>query len=93
MSSANLELELADLFQETGEAHHKAFAETDGDDPEWPIWYAEFVHDDLAKLLDATFTKSELVYLLVLADNDRRAISPGSDWTAFFAMFFMDRYA
>jgi hypothetical protein len=34
--------ELADLLNETAEAHHKAFAATDGVDDEWPIWYADY---------------------------------------------------
>ena len=29
--------ELANLLNETAEAHHKAFAVTEGKDPEWPI--------------------------------------------------------
>lgn len=29
--------ELANLLNETAEAHHKAFAATDGEDAEWPI--------------------------------------------------------
>jgi hypothetical protein len=33
--------ELANLLNETAEARHKAFAATEGDDPDWPIWYAD----------------------------------------------------
>ena len=93
MTMASIELEMVDLFGETGEAHHKAFVETDGEDPEWPLWYADYLHEKLAEVLEASFTKSELVYLLVMAENDRRTIAPGSDWTVFFSSFFADRYA
>jgi hypothetical protein len=34
---------LAALFKQTGEAHHEAFLDTDGDDPEWPLWYAKYL--------------------------------------------------
>jgi hypothetical protein len=38
-SSNNKQLidELANLLNETAEAHHKAFAATEGEDPDWPI--------------------------------------------------------
>jgi hypothetical protein len=36
-SKYKLTEELTNLLNETAEAHHKAFAATDGEDPEWPI--------------------------------------------------------
>jgi hypothetical protein len=36
-SKDSLTQELADLLNETAEAHHKAFAATDEVDDEWPI--------------------------------------------------------
>ena len=39
--------QLAELFKQTGEAHHQAFLETDGEDPEWAIWYAGYLQDRL----------------------------------------------
>jgi len=36
-SKESLTLELADLLNETAEAHHKAFAATDGVDDDWPM--------------------------------------------------------
>lgn len=30
-------LELKSLLIEAGKAHHHAFLDTDGDDPEWPL--------------------------------------------------------
>ena len=30
--------ELANLFNEKAEAHHKAFAATEGEDPDWALW-------------------------------------------------------
>ncbi len=77
---------------ETGKAHHKAFIKTNGVDPEWPLWYAEFIIDKLKKLLQADFTRSELIYLLIFADNEQRSMAPGSKWNVFYAQFFLDRY-
>jgi len=49
---------LEDLFRETGEAHHQAHIETNGADPEWPLWYAEYLRERLAPLSDTSFTKT-----------------------------------
>ncbi|ETZ99541.1 hypothetical protein I547_5783 [Mycobacterium kansasii 824] len=35
--------ELADLLVETGERHHQAYADTDGADPEWALWYSGYL--------------------------------------------------
>lgn len=83
---------LEELFRETGEAHHQAYIETDGADPEWPLWYAEYLQERLAPPLDATFTRSALVHLLVLAASEQPLRAPGANWARYYARFFMDRY-
>ena len=35
---------LAELLKQTGEAHHEAFAATDGEDADLAIWYANDLH-------------------------------------------------
>jgi hypothetical protein len=80
---------LADLLSETAHAHHQAYAHTDGEDPEWPIWYAGYLHERIATLLDTPFTRSELVYLLVAAAREHAARDPQADWPAFYATFFL----
>jgi len=57
MSKDSLTEELANPLNETGEAHHKAFASTDGVDDEWPIWYVGYLLDKMRKMLDAKFTE------------------------------------
>lgn len=81
------------LFREAGEAHHLAYSDTDGADPDWPIWYADYLRDRLAALLNATFTRSELVYLLVTLDRDVKTNAPGADWAAYYARWLLRRYA
>jgi hypothetical protein len=68
-SKNSLTQELADLLNETAEAHHKAFAATDGVDDDWPIWYADYLVDKMRAMLDSKFTKSELIYILVSAEK------------------------
>ena len=43
MAAMDLTGQLEGLFREVGEAHHQAYIETDGADPEWPLWYAEYL--------------------------------------------------
>jgi hypothetical protein len=93
VSEQDLARQLEGLFRETGEAHHQAYIETDGADPEWPLWYAGYLHERLAPLLGAGFTKSELVYLLIWVANEQPLDAPGADWARYYADFFMQRYA
>jgi hypothetical protein len=44
--------ELANLLDETAEAHHKAFAPTEGKDPDWPLWYADYLLEKLRRMLN-----------------------------------------
>ena len=73
MSDESKVRRLAEIFRETGEAHHRAFLETDGEDPEWALWYAEHLHERLAPFLAAPITRSRLVFCLIGADDEHRA--------------------
>jgi hypothetical protein len=84
--------QLEDLFREVGEAHHQAYIETDGADPEWPLWYADYLRERLGDLLDASFTKSELVHMLVLVANEQPLRAPGANWARYYARFFIALY-
>lgn len=76
---------LATLFRETGEAHHEAFAATDGDDPDWALWYANHLQDRLPEFLAAPITQSRLVVCLVATDEEHRATEPDAPWPEFYA--------
>ena len=76
---------IAAILAETGRAHHEAFAATDGEDPDWAIWYANYARDKLAERTGMDFTLSELVYCLIRTDIEHQARSPDSDWADFYA--------
>jgi len=61
--------ELADLLVETGERHHRAYAEADGADPEWPLWYSGYLQARLWDRAGALPTRSRLVALLQSAEQ------------------------
>jgi hypothetical protein len=92
VTEKNLAGQLEELFRETGEAHHQAYIETDGADLEWPLWYADYLRERLGVLLDASFTKSELVYLLILVAYELPASAPGANWARYYARWFLTRY-
>lgn len=81
---------LAALFRETGEAHHQAFLDTDGDDPEWALWYAEHLHARLTPFLAAPITRSRLVFCLIGADDEHRATESDAPWPEYYARRFVE---
>ncbi len=80
---------LTDLLLEAGHQHHQAYIDTDGDDPEWPIWYAEYLVDKLPPVLGQALTKSRIVYQLIhmseTIDQD-----PQIHWTQQYAIAWLD---
>jgi glutaredoxin len=91
----NIELRdtVARLLIEAGHSHHEAFAATHGADPDWPIWYADFLRDRFADELGVDLHKSQLVYCLMDADFEHQARSPDSDWSLFYADQILERHA
>jgi hypothetical protein len=84
--------ELTDLFDETGKAHHQAYSETDGFDPDWPFWYADYLIDKLPPLLEANMSRSDLVYLMVHLSKLQPAEAPGAWWPRYYARYLVKRY-
>lgn len=93
MSNPQLQTELTELFRNTGQAHHAAFFESDGEDPEWPLWYADHLREPLGEALDTDFYKSQLIYCLMNADFEHAARARGTDWADFYAREFIEHYA
>lgn len=84
---------ITDLLHQAGENHLATHQETNGDDPEWPIWYADYLLENgFATLLDAKLLRSDLIYLLVLVDKQQKSEAPGAQWERYYANFFVARY-
>ena len=79
--------ELADLLHEVGETHHVVFKITDGDDPDWASWYADWLldHSELPTLLGKPPVRSHFVHSLVQLDRDYVAASPAERWEDWYA--------
>ncbi len=77
--------ELAELFVETSKRHHAAFIDSDGVDPEWPMFYAAYVQTRLWDRLGVLITRSELVYVMVDADLALLAGTATGAWPTVYA--------
>jgi len=84
---------LAELLGRTAEAHHRAFAATDGADPDWPSWYATYLlQNGLEHLVEVdTLSVPGLTRLLTEADRRHRAESDGTSWELFYAKLLLAR--
>jgi len=82
---------VSQLFLETGQAHHQAFIETDGEDPEWPLWYADYLVDRLPAVLGRELTKSEIATCLVDLSKKQSLIAPQGWWPDFYAGYFLEQ--
>lgn len=84
---------LADLLTQGGKAHHMAYIETNGADPDWAIWYADYLHDKLpAHLNNAQLHKSEIVYLLMHMSFLQPMDAPAASWPRWYARYLLQRY-
>ena len=69
---------IADLLHEAAETHHVVWRITDGDDPDWASWYADWLLrlSELPTELGRAPIRSHLVHALV--ELDREHVTRGS---------------
>ena len=89
MSGEERAAALADLLAETGRQHHRAFADTDGADPEWALWYADHLAGRIDSLVDAPPTKSKIIQCLMNAAEAHAAQDPEGPWSTFYANYLL----
>ena len=79
-----------ELLREVGPAHHRAFAATDGEDPDWPNWYAAWL---LERWPDGApgIAETELAGLLASAAQAHPVSGSTEDWPGFYARFIVER--
>ena len=81
------------LLHEAAELHHSVWRDTDGDDPDWASWYADWLlgHSELPGLLGATPVRSHLVHALVELDWAQE--STGGAWEDAYARGLVARFS
>ena len=77
--------QLASLLRDVGSAHHRAFAAVDGDDPDWPRWYAEYLIPRLPDELSGSYSRDALAARLKQLDQDYRAGETHQHWAEYYA--------
>ena len=67
--------DIAGVLHEAAETHHTVWRITDGDDPDWASWYADWLLDlsELPALLEPSRCACTLVHALVQLDRDHVA--------------------
>ena len=81
-------MNLEELLERAAKTHHMVWMKQDGDDPEWPIWYATWLidHSDFIEITGTEITKSELTCRLIDLDKrfNKNPEGKGS-WQAYYA--------
>jgi hypothetical protein len=79
---------LADLLHEAAETHHTVYRITDGEDPDWASWYADWLLNlsELADVLAARPVRSHLVHALVELDRMFVAAKTPDRWEDWYAV-------
>jgi hypothetical protein len=82
------------LLHEAAETHHVVYRITDGEDPDWASWYADWLvnHSELPDLLDVKPVRSELVYMLVRLDKEFTAENPDEKFEDYYARRLLEHF-
>jgi hypothetical protein len=85
---------VAELVHEAAEVHHTVYRITDGDDPDWASWYADWLLDlsELPDVLGSRPVRSHLVHALVEIDRDFTSSTPTGRWEDLYALRLVERF-
>ena len=76
---------IVEVLRDAASAHHRAFAHVNGDDPDWPRWYAQYVAPRLGPLLRRPIDVNELIDELRRLDQEYHARGGQQKWPEFYA--------
>ena len=82
---------ISGLLHEAGETHHTVYRITDGEDPDWASWYADWLiqHSELPELLGKAPVRSERVFELVSLE---REFGADQGWEDRYAERLVERF-
>jgi hypothetical protein len=88
-------IRIADLLQEAAETHHRVYRLTDGEDPDWASWYADWLLNlsELPELLGTRPVRSHLVHALVELDREHTESGAGEPWPEAYERGLRERFA
>ena len=78
---------IAELLTEAGELHHAVYRRSNGEDADWPLWYAGWLVElsELPEVLVRRPTKTELAWLLVQLDREAPTAAGQEAWQTLYA--------
>ena len=87
--------ELSELLHQVAETHHVVYAISDGDDPDWASWYADWLVNlsALPRIVGRRPPRSELTWLLVGLDREFTRDTHGQRWEDFYAHGMLQHFA
>jgi hypothetical protein len=86
---------IAELLHQAAETHHIVYADTDGEDPDWATFYADWLlaHSRLPGELGRPPVRSHLTAELVTLDRDFTSGRPDERWEDYYARRLLERFA
>jgi hypothetical protein len=86
--------EVTQLLHQAAETHHVVFAISDGDDPDWASWYADWLLNlsALPRILGTRPVRSELTWMLVGLDKEFTREQPSGAWEEFYAQKLVQHF-
>jgi hypothetical protein len=95
MDDAARDERIAELLHEAAETHHAVYRITDGDDPDWASWYADWLLElsELPDVLGTRPVRSHLVHALVELDRQYTEQASGEHWEGWYAPRLRERFA
>ena len=87
--------QLSELLHQAAETHHQVFAISEGDDPDWATWYADWLVNlsRIAELVHAKPVRSELTCLFVGLDKEYVQTRPSERSEEFYAARLVQHFA
>jgi hypothetical protein len=85
---------VSELLHEAAETHHAVYRITDGDDPDWASWYADWLLElsELPDALGARPVRSHLVHALVDLDREYTSQAPSERWEDWYGERLVERF-
>jgi hypothetical protein len=86
---------ISELLHEAAETHHTVYRITDGEDPDWASWYADWLLNlsELPDLLGKKPVRSHLVYALVQLDRDFTGQKLSDEWEGYYAKALAEKFS
>jgi hypothetical protein len=78
---------ISESLHEAAETHHAVYRITDGEDPDWASWYADWLLNlsELPDALGGRPVRSHLVHALVQLDREYTAEPRSERWEDWYA--------